>query len=224
MGGLGPMASAAFLRTLYELDASTHEQDAPAVILCSDPRCPPRTETLLDGKGDVLVAWLVPVLERLLALGATRFVVCCVTMHHVLSLVPPRLREHVISLVDVVFGALARTPPGTRHLMACSWGTYRLGLLQGEAGSAVADRMVFPDEPTQRTINALIDRIKRPTDLDAAADELSRIIDAHGTSGVVAGCTEIHLLTRRPAFAARHGAGCIDPLTIVARQWAGGER
>ena len=50
VGGLGPMASAEFLKTVYEYGIGENEQDAPIVLMYSDPTFPDRTESFLAGE------------------------------------------------------------------------------------------------------------------------------------------------------------------------------
>jgi aspartate racemase len=223
VGGLGPLASAVFLRTLYERDQPEREQDAPAVVLYSDPSCPPRTEALLDGREGELLSWLTAILERLERLDVARVVLCCVTMHAVLPRVPDRLRARVLSLVDAIFTALAEAPEGRRHLMICSTGTSRVGVFQGHPRAALLrDRVIFPGEDDQAAINALIHRIKANGDPRALSEELAELLGKYGVQAFIAGCTEIHLLAREPVFAEgnERGYSCIDPLTLVADRWA----
>ena len=49
VGGAGPLASAEFIKTIYECSLGEREQEAPVVLLYSDPTFPDRTEALLAG-------------------------------------------------------------------------------------------------------------------------------------------------------------------------------
>ena len=49
VGGLGPLVSAEFLKAIYEHTSWTREQDAPRVLLYSDPTFVDRTTALLSG-------------------------------------------------------------------------------------------------------------------------------------------------------------------------------
>jgi len=65
VGGMGPLASAAFLSTLYELTVDGAEQSAPACILLSNPAVPDRTESVLGGRGEAVLSPLRTALETL---------------------------------------------------------------------------------------------------------------------------------------------------------------
>lgn len=58
LGGMGPLASAEFLRTLYELNITYPEQNSLSCILLSDPTIPDRTQAILDGSIEEISARL----------------------------------------------------------------------------------------------------------------------------------------------------------------------
>src|SRR5437764_219943 len=89
LGGMGPLASAEFIATLYHLNLVEPEQESPSCILLSDPTFPDRTEAILAGDTGLLALRLEQALQRLVDLGADWIVIACVTIHHVL----PQVRE-----------------------------------------------------------------------------------------------------------------------------------
>jgi aspartate racemase len=219
VGGLGPLASAEFLKTVYEQSLGEREQTAPRVVLWSDPSFPDRTETLLAGGGDVLLRQLVEALEGLRSLGAGRIVICCMTMHHLLPRLPGELLRSVWSLVDVVHADLLRRR--ARHLLVCTSGARRLELFEGHPDWKLsADYFVMPDEGDQAQIHDLIYRVKRNEAPRRLVPDLRRLLAKYEVDSFIAGCTEIHLLAKE--FDAAHGEryGCLDPLTIIAREVA----
>jgi aspartate racemase len=225
VGGLGPLASAEFLKTIYEYGLTGEpEQQAPAVLLLSDPSFPDRTQTFLRGEDDLLLARLTAALERLCEMGATRLVICCVTMHHIVPRLPPRLRARVLSLLDVIFDSVAESR--REHLLVCTNGTRRLGIFERHAQwERVRRYFVLPDERDQDAIHHdLIYRVKQNRDLDELAPLFSSLLAKYGVGSFVAGCTEIHLLAKH--FARAGGAWgcppCVDPLTIIAQAVARG--
>ena len=224
VGGLGPLASAEFLRTIYEHGLGAREQHAPAVVMLSDPSFPDRTQTFLEGGDDILLARLATALGRLCEMGATRLVICCVTMHHVVPRLPPRLRERVVSLLDVIFDAVAAGRD--EHLLVCSTGTRHMRVFERHDGwERARRRFVLPDEKDQDAIHhELIYRVKRNEDLAAPAALLETLLAKYGVGSFVSGCTEVHLLTKLFARADRPAGavGCVDPLDIIARAAACG--
>lgn len=81
LGGMGPLASAEFLKTIYEYGISDLEQRSPACILYSDPTLPDRTQAIVNGEEALLASALVNALDMLVHLGASK----CDRLHHLAS-------------------------------------------------------------------------------------------------------------------------------------------
>lgn len=220
LGGMGPLASAEFIRTIYEYSLSGREQDSPAVLLHSDPSFPDRTDAFLAGDCDGILCQLDGALHSLTAQGATRIVVCCMTIHYLLPRLAEDVRGRIVSLLDVCFDNL---PPG-RHLLISSSGTRKLGLFENHSRwQSLKQHVVLPDEEDQRRIHYdLIYPIKRNPDLSELTPLLESLLAKYRVDSFIAGCSEIHLLAKRYLSVppARRRYTCVDPLTIIARQLA----
>lgn len=223
LGGMGPRASSEFLRTIYEFSCYSHEQEAPRVILISDPTYPDRTEALLQGKSDLLLERLAADLAKLGQAGSRSIIICCFTIHYLLPQMPERLRSQVVSLVDV---ALERTiAANRRQLLLCSTGTRKLGILERHPlWPPAADLIVVPDRRDQDSIHDLIYRLKRSDCTDQMIREVDTLLARYHVDSFLAGCTEIHLLIRE---ADRRGffqgeRFYLDPLVILAEAIARG--
>ena len=218
LGGMGGLAAAEFVKTIYEFsgELSVPEQQAPIVLLYSDPTFPDRTETLLRGDTQLLLGRLIEALEFLCAMGATELVICCMTIHYLLPQLPGSLRERIISLTDVIFSSVESLKK--KHLVICSNGTVKLELLQQHP--RWEQFLLFPSETEQQQMHDLIYKVKLNRDLLEARVFIESLLARHRVDSFVAGCTEIHLLTKQLAQAGleQRGYGCIDPLTIIARQ------
>ena len=84
LGGMGPLASAKFLSTVYRLNLVEPEQEAPNCILLSDPSFPNRTKAILAGNtgGSPAVlrrpSWNCAVKGRIASSSpASRSTTCC---------------------------------------------------------------------------------------------------------------------------------------------------
>lgn len=223
LGGMGPMSSAEFLRTIYEhaMRNCEREQDAPAVMVYSDPAFPDRTEAFLAGREDAVLERLNEALRQLYAFGATRVVICCMTIHHLLPSVPDELRGGVVSLPEIIRSELRRR--GGRHLMLCSTGSRKLGLFESQPGwDSVAGSVVLPDADEQAHLHRLIYDIKRDR-LGEASEFLESLMHKRQLTSFIAGCSEIHMLAkeflRLPHR--RQKYDCIDPFAIVAQELTG---
>lgn len=215
LGGMGCLASAEFTRTIYELNVREREQDSPLVILLSDPGFPDRTQTFADGDIAGLVSLLGRRLSQLYALGATRVVLGCVTLHYALPLLPAELRGGVLSLVDVTLAHVAES--GRRQLLLCSSGARASRVFEGHEGwPHVEGQVVLPDEEDQRFVHSMLYRYKVEVGEQPLLPYLEGLLEKYDADSFIAGCSELHMLTnylRRRPTAPRF----IDPLLIVAQ-------
>jgi aspartate racemase len=221
LGGMGALASAEFVKTIYELsgEQSAPEQSAPIVLLNSDPTFPDRTEALLRGDTQLLLGKLTESLESLCEMGASQIVICCMTIHYLLPQLPSALRERIISLPDVIFSSVESLKK--KHLVICSNGTVKLGLLQRHPRWEQArDYFIFPSETEQQRMHDLIYEVKLNRNLLEARSFVETLLSTHRVASFIAACSEIHLLAKQfaPSGQEQRGYGCIDPLTIIARQ------
>lgn len=221
LGGMGGLASAEFVKTIYELSGEMrrHEQEAPFVLMCSDPTFPDRTEAFLRGEAQPLLTKLIDSLQLLDRMGATQFVICCVTIHYLLPQLPGALRERIISLTDVIFSSIESLKK--KHLVISSRGTIQLELLQSHPRWEQAQNyFVFPEEAEQRQMHDLIYEVKLNRNLLEARMFVETLLARHRVDSFVACCSEIHLLAKHfsSSSSRQRGYGCTDPLTIIAKQ------
>jgi len=220
IGGLGPLASAEFLKTIYECNLRGLEQESPTVLMYSDPSFPDRTEAFLAGKPDVLLARLTAALNHLCEAGVSKIVICCMTIHYLLPSLPPHLRSQIVSLLDVIFENITDNP--RPRLLICSSGTQHLRLFQNHQGwDAVKDHVVLPDEADQHWIHhELIYQVKKNRDIREFIPQVKLLLKKYEVDSFIAGCSEIHLLAKQftASTEGQNGYGCIDPLTIIATQ------
>ncbi|HEY0018336.1 MAG TPA: aspartate/glutamate racemase family protein [Longimicrobium sp.] len=218
LGGMGGLASAEFLKTIYETEVGEREQDGPVVMLFSDPSFPDRTESFLAGHEEVVLEPLVRALERMRASGASSVVMCCMTLHHLLPRLPPALRERVVSLLDVLMEELANARG--RYLLVCSTGTRQLGLFDRHPRwDEVRGRVILADPDDQRRIHHdLIYPVKRNAGMDGLVRMLDELIDRYAADGFIVGCSEVHVLAKHyfATLDPERRRECIDPLAAVA--------
>ena len=222
LGGMGGLASAEFVKTIYELsgEVSPREQAGPTVLMYSDPAFPDRTEAFLRGETEPLLTRLIDALELLCGMGASQLVICCMTIHYLLPQVPGALRERIISLTDAIFSSVESLKK--KHLVISSTGTIKLELLQRHPRWEQArNYFVFPSEAEQRQMHDLIYEVKLNRNLLEARLFVETLLARHRVNSFVAACSEIHLLAKQFAPSSglqQRGYSCIDPLTIIARQ------
>ncbi|HTF62178.1 MAG TPA: aspartate/glutamate racemase family protein [Edaphobacter sp.] len=222
VGGMGPLASAEFLKTIYEskICAGMKEQDAPIIVLYSDPSFPDRTECFLRQDYEVLLSRLEGVLTKLNFCNVEGVIICCMTMHGILERLPDGLRRKVVSLVDVVFEDVLRDD--RKHLLICTEGSREMGVFERHSMWADArHRIVLPDDEDQARLHQMIFQIKTNCP-KSQNEELSELLCKYQVSSFIAGCTEFHILVKQMAkIAGRdYQQFCIDPLMSIARKLA----
>lgn len=220
LGGMGPLASAEFVRTIYERTLGEREQDSPVVLLYSDPTFPDRTDAFLNDEPGVLLEQLIKSLYHLLEMGGSKIVICCVTIHYLLPKLPPDLRRRVVSLLDIIYEQVMNTTEP--HLLICTTGSRKIGLFEKHSRWGQArDRISLLDDGDQGMIHDHIYHLKRNRDALELKPVLESLLDKYKVNSFIAGCTEIHMLAKH--FAASDGPpqySCVDPLAIIAEQIA----
>jgi aspartate racemase len=223
LGGMGPLASAEFLHTIYRLNIAEPEQEAPACLLLSDPSIPDRTSAILAGDTAELVARIDGALARLAAAGAERIVIACVTAHAVLGEVPEARRRLVVPILDAALDEVLAA--GRPHLLLATHGTRRARIFEGLARwPEVCGLVRWPDDGDQRRLHDTIYRLKHAEPDEEILDWLGAMAETYDAGGLLFGCTELHLLHRplaRRRVADEPAPRIVDPLWIAARDVRG---
>ena len=216
LGGMGPVASAEFVQTVYGYATGVSEQEYPAVILHSDPSIPDRVALLADQAPEV-VEPTQRGLRQLYEHGCTSIVICCMTLHHVLPQVPRSLRAGVASALDVLVDAIAAATP-RRHLMMASTVARDIGLFRDHPGwPAVTPFVVWPDEADQAALQRVIRDVKQNNGIASGREWLASCLPKYATSSFAVGCSEIHVVAKKASVP---GAWAIDPFDALARACA----
>jgi len=224
LGGLGPLASAEFLKAIYENSRHEREQEAPRVIMYSDPTFPDRTDALLSGDHTELMERLTSSLRALTFLGATQMIICCMTAHSFLKKLPPDLHTRLVSLVDVMFEEIIQAPE--KRLLLCTKGTRESGLFQDhEHWPATQEYIVLPDEQDQELIHyELLYQIKKKRNVYELVPTIKSLLAKYRVDSFISGCTEMHIIARRLVFTNgdRNKQHTIDPLSVIAARIGAG--
>ena len=225
LGGMGPQASAEFLKTIYEYSTGA-EQQFPIVMVYSDPTFPDRTAAFQRGDEDSVLKQLIEGLAKLSLLDASEIVICCMTIHHLLPRVPLELRRPVVSMLDTIFDQLVVNP--RQYLLLSSSGTRQFRLFeQHPLWPEFRECFVMPgDEDQERIHRDLIYPLKNNPDPRAGAPFIEDLLAKYGVDGFIAGCSEMHLFAKHFARAENNPLGVkfVDPLLKLAQEWANAGR
>jgi aspartate racemase len=219
VGGMGPLASAELLCTVYGLHGrgmAGPEQSAPRIMLWSDPDVRDRTDAIDAGQTQAVDQALTTAVGHLVAAGAEVVVIACVTAHDSIRKLPPELAGRCVSLIDIAFDELTRR--SGKYLLLCSTGSRRAGVFsRHERWHELRGRLVVPDEADQATLHRQLYLLKRGADRWPMIEMIGRMLRDYDAPAFVAGCTELHLVTKTIAAAGLSAAlPSIDPMAIVA--------
>lgn len=215
IGGMGPFASAEFIKTIYELAWKQCEQEMPEVMLLSDPTMPDRTKCFREGYSHILAQRLEIRLRQLESLGVTNIVVCCLTIHHVLHSLPANLRRKILSLVELIHSAVIRSQ--RMHLLLCTSGAREMRVFESHPLWEQASRYIrVPSATKQDAVHQVIYRIKRNIHRNSDVELLQDLLARYETDALIGGCTEFHLLAKRMLGSGDDSLQWLDPLQMAA--------
>lgn len=222
LGGMGPLASTEFLNNIYRLSLNQIEQNMPRIILISDPTVPDRTSTIRERDINptqyrAVLNALTCRLDDLVKLGVDQIAIACITAHHFLGELEEPLKSRVTSLLDIIFTELALS--AKRYLLLRTTGTAETQIFERyPSWNQVSDRVELLDAGDQATLhwNCLYRIKERGTNAEDL--ELLQVLkNKYPVDGFIAGCTEVHLLTKSLLDA---DIPVIDPLLILAQKIA----
>ncbi|MBY0336739.1 MAG: amino acid racemase [Acetobacteraceae bacterium] len=193
LGGMGPLASAEFMRALTLETPAERDQDHVPTVLWSDPRVPDRTLARNHGGEDPL-PWLLRGLRGLEAAGCGAVAIPCNTAHGWYDAMRAACPLPILHIVDAA----------AEDLRAQGVAGGRIGLMGTAATLAMRlyeERLtgydvITPDAEEMRgLVSPAIAEVKanRVAEAYAPLAEMARRLRARGAEAVVLGCTEIPL-------------------------------
>lgn len=195
LGGMGPLATADFLRKLTEATPAERDQDHLPVLAASIPQVPDRVAAY-RGDGESPLPALVAIGRRLAAAGAELIVMPCNTAHLWYDELHAALGLPMLHLADAAIDAVvARCGEGATVGLLATDATLASGLYVNRAGARV--RWVLPT--ADEVLGELMPGIAavKAHRLDSARAHLQRTAEAlqrRGAQALVLGCTEIPLV------------------------------
>lgn len=201
LGGVGPLATATFLKMVTMLTPADSDQDNLDLVVLSHATTPDRTARILDEtKPDP-----TPVLRsdalRLQAIGAAYIVVACNTAHWFMHEVEAAVDIPVVSIVDVTAAAAiergrALSGDQTPNIGVLATDGTRASGVYTKAVRDAGGEPVEPDAGDQQELMRIIyDQVKagRQSDLPAFHGIIDRMAEK-GCAAVILGCTELSVV------------------------------
>jgi aspartate racemase len=189
IGGMGPIASAQFVLTIYNLNKHLSEQQMPEVHLFSRPGITDRSQAMLEGTFDNFTDALISMLQKVEG-SCDRMLICCFTSHNAWSNIPLYLQDKLINLVDYTMD-MVRSYWNDKILLIATEGSYKGGWFLKDTPS----NLVLLKADDIPAIHALIyEDLKHGNSFDNVYDKFQQYRIKYGCTKILAGCTELHLL------------------------------
>lgn len=192
LGGLGPAASAEFMRLLVAKAPAGTDREHPRVILLSNPQVPDRNAYIF-GEGVDPEPYLVEGLEKLQDWGADILAVTCNTAHYYIDHFRDSLDKPLIHIIDETVEAARLSSPQGAWLTA-TLGTMKAGIFQQHASDGGYNFLV-PSEDIQKEVQEIILLVKagKLSESGKCMRKVCKRLWKISRVPIVAACTEIPL-------------------------------
>ncbi len=223
LGGMGPLASAEFLRRLTLLTPAGCDQDHIPAVLWSDPRVPDRVAGHL-GTGESPLPAMLRGLRALEAAGCGAVAIPCNTAHGWFGPMREATALPILHIVDAAEAELLRLGigPGAVGVMGTS-GTLAMRLYEERLEPRGWRCLTPTDAEMRELVTPAIARVKANDVAAAHAPlvEAAARLAARGARAVVLACTEIPLGVAAGPPPSVPLCDTIDALARAAIAWAG---
>ena len=157
LGGMGPAASAEFLKILAEKYPASKDQDHPVIYMISDPKIPDRGSAIA-GEGEDPEPYIRKDMEKLIGCGADILAVPGNTAHYFIDRFRDEIKVPVAHIIEATVDASIKSSPEGAWMIS-TIGTARSGLYQKVAADRNY-RLVVPPEEVQNKIHESIICVK----------------------------------------------------------------
>jgi aspartate racemase len=190
LGGIGPVASSQFMKTVYEycMSPGLEEQDYPRIILFSDSSIPNRMQALKNGMHSHVISKFDEIILKLIDLHVTQVIICCVTAHIYVDQLCSKAQSVVVSLVDMLKNEM--TNNNGKSLVVSSPAVKEFNLINH-------DKTIYPDNNDSRCIKEFIQKIKTDCSSEVCYDFFlytNELAIKYDVSSLIFACTELHVL------------------------------
>ena len=213
IGGLGPMATALFMKMIIEMTDAECDQEHIEMIVYNCPQIPDRTGYILRKSAQNPAPKLIELGQKLVAEGAELIAIPCITAHYFYEELTAEIKAPIINIIKEVCSCLTGQKIHCAGLMATS-GTVLSELFQ----SAFADsgcELVLPGEEDQRDVmHVIYEDVKanRPVEMNRFNRVAEHLREA-GAEVILLGCTELSVVSENYEL----GAGYLDVMRLLAK-------
>ena len=200
LGGMGPLATADFLRLLAEKAPANIDQEHSKIYVLSNPQIPDRTKGILK-TGASPEPFLRNGLETLIEWGADFLAVPCNTSHYFIDNFESNITDRLIHIVKETLSEASKIAPNGAWLNATQ-GTVVCGLYQKYA-KKIDYSLYVPNEEEQSFVNDVIWEVKANHINRASViyEDLIEKLFNKNCCPIVCACTELPIAYRLSSYA-----------------------
>ena len=213
IGGLGPMATAYFLRLVVEMTDAKTDQEHIEVLLHSKPQIPDRTRYILGLSEENPMPELLAVGKSLTAQGAEVIAIPCITAHFFQKQLEKEIGCQIIHAIEETGKYLNQEQISHVGIMATA-GTIESKLFQEILGKYRITCSIPDQEGQDKVMHIIYEDVKagKPIEMDLF-QEVSKALFEEGAQVILLGCTELSMAKRDHVLS----AGYLDVMEVLAR-------
>ncbi|MFI3213046.1 MAG: amino acid racemase [Eubacteriales bacterium] len=213
IGGLGPMATALYMKMIIEMTEAENDQEHIEMIIYNCPQIPDRTGYILGESQLNPVSKMLEIGQKLVKDGAELITFPCVTANYFYKELSEGIDVPMINMIEKVCDYLIEQNIQNVGLMATS-GTITSGLFQ-DLFSKAGLKLIVPNEENQRNImHVIYENVKanKPAEIQRF-DKVARELRSNGAEIIILGCTELSVVKENCDI----GTGYLDIMRLLAR-------
>jgi aspartate racemase len=199
IGGMGPLATADFLKKLAQHTPAGTDQEHIPVLLYGDCTTPDRTRHIL-GKGPSPLPQLLAAVDFLTRADVAAICIACNSSHSWFGELQAASAVPLLNIIEATAREVRRKNPGaTRVGVLSTQGLHRIGLYPRTLESLGFSVLSPTDDEFERFVSPGIAHVKagRIEEAEIAFRSASTALAARGAEAIILGCTEIPLGMQR---------------------------
>ncbi|WP_454784787.1 aspartate/glutamate racemase family protein [Legionella sp. WA2024007413] len=222
IGGMGPLASASFVETLYitylNKNDLKEEYHPPYVYLYSEPLQTQSTALMSVNQSKAeLLAKLEKNIVHIIQMDVDCIVICCFTAHTLLPQLLPEYQAKICSMVTrVLEHVLAQN---NQFIVLCASSAKEAQVLESHPlWEKAAQQITFVGNEAQTQLNSLIKAVKDNQVNARLLDDFLEFISQFPEHQFIIACAELHILLKKlQDYSQIRFAHVFDPFYHVAQ-------
>lgn len=213
IGGLGPMATALFMKMVIEMTDAAVDQEHIEMIIYNCPRIPDRTSFILGQSDEDPAPGIIEIGQKLTDQGVELIAIPCITANYFYERLSCGIHAKIIDIIDELYTYLIKRNIRCAGLMATS-GTIESRLFQRIFDEQEC-RLVLPSRERQQDVmHVIYQNVKanRPVDMERFR-AVSKELREAGAEVIILGCTELSVVRENCQI----GAGFLDAMQLMAK-------